>query len=415
MDLERRTTFPALRCIMGDWTYYVTYMRFSDVAAWVKRTDQVHRSKKLRDMIQRELTPRAEPIAAYLVEQQERFFNAIVVGVYGGMPQWYPIKVHDSPLLGSPKLDEDAEQSIGLLVLSGTEDLFAIDGQHRVEAIKQALKAESQLGAEDLAVIFVAHHTDTTGQRRTRRLFSTLNRYAKPVSKGEIVALDEDDAFAIVTRLLVEEFSLLSGFVRFGKTTPLPQNDRSSLTSILALYDIVETIHTPIIGAQQRRAIGHLKIRRPPDEVIDSILQEQMDYWRLLRDYFPEYDELFSSKPEDEKAAAYRGESGGHLMFRPVGQKAFAQATRIMRDRGFQMEDAIAQLARAPMSLAARPWTYVLWNPHLQRVNSKVSGLLPEAILLFYAQQKPRKSDYDALGEYRKLLEDPGAVFPVLE
>jgi len=39
---------------------------------------------------------------------------------------------------------------------------------------------------------------------RTRRLFTTLNKTAKAVTKGEIIALDEDDVMAIVVRNLVE-------------------------------------------------------------------------------------------------------------------------------------------------------------------------------------------------------------------
>ena len=285
---EERTTFPAIRCSMGDWIYYVTYMKFSDVAHWIKRTEEIHKSEKLRDMIQRALTRRVNPIVDYLIEQDERFFNAIVVGVYGGDPKWYSIEVSGTPVLESPDLDEDSQHSIGLLVLEGNEKLFAIDGQHRVEAIKEALPKQPDLKDEDQSVIFVAHRTDEAGQRRTRRLFSTLNRYAKPVSKGEIVALDEDDAFAIVTRRLVEEFPLLrsgfkkeAGFVRFGKTTPIPSTDRRSLTSVLALYDITEIIHVPFLDAQQRRKLQRLKIRRPNDDVLDSIFAEQTTYWSL--------------------------------------------------------------------------------------------------------------------------------------
>ncbi len=167
---EERTRFPAIRCSMGDWIYYITYMKFSDVAHWIKRTEEIHKSKKLRDMIQRALTGRVNPIVDYLVEQKERFFNAIVVGVYGGDPKWYSIEVSGSQVLGSPDLDEDSQHSIGLLVLEGNEKLFAIDGQHRVEAIKEALLKEPNLGSEDQSVIFVAHRTDEEGQRRTSSL-----------------------------------------------------------------------------------------------------------------------------------------------------------------------------------------------------------------------------------------------------
>jgi DNA sulfur modification protein DndB len=419
-EYQLRTTFPALRCAMGDWFYYVTYMRFSDVAHWIKRTDQIHKSKKLRDMIQRQLTPRASPIADYLMEQQERFFNAIVVGVYGGAPQLYPLEIGDSPILGSADLDEDSRRSIGLLALDGSEQLFAIDGQHRVEAIKQALEREPQLRDEELSVVFVAHGTDEEGKTRTRRLFSTLNRYAKPVSKGEIVALDEDDAFAIVTRRLVEDFSLLQsgleegeeGFVLFKKTAPIPPTDHKSLTSILALYDITEIIHIPFLNTKQRRKLKKLKIRRPSAQVLDSIFDEQVRYWSLLEAHIPEYGELFKSKPEEEVAGRYRTEEGGHLMFRPAGQKAFARSVRIMLDRGQSVEKAVEALSSVPMNLNAPPWQYVLWNPSTRKINSKASNLSLESMFLHYVGQEPRRSNYNLLDEYRKMLDDPLAELP---
>ncbi len=419
-EYRLRTTFPALRCIMGDWFYYVTYMRFSDVAHWIKRTDQIHKSQKLRDMIQRELTPRATPIANYLIEQQERFFNAIVVGVYGGAPQWYPLEIGDSPILGSADLDEDSRHSVGLLVLDGNEKLFAIDGQHRVEAIKRALEREPQLRDEELSVIFVAHGTDEEGRTRTRRLFSTLNRYAKPVSKGEIVALDEDDAFAIITRRLVDDFSLLKsgfgdeeGFVRFGRSAPIPASDQQSLTSILALYHIVEIIHVPVLDRKQRSKMGRLRIRRPTDQTLDTVFDEQIHYWCLLEESIPEYRELFKSEPKDQVAGKYRTREGGHLMFRPAGQQAFSRAVRIMMDRGEKMEDAVIALSSVPMELNTPPWRHVLWNPGTKRINSKAGALLPEGIFLHCVSQKPRKTNYNLLGKYREVLDDLQADLPL--
>lgn len=423
MREQKTKTFPALRCSMGDWFYYVSSLKFSDVDCWIKPTTEIHRSENLRDMIQREISERILPIVDYLLEQKERFFNAIVVGVYGGSPQWYPIEVRDSPVIGSPNLDEDSRNAIGLLVFEGNEQLFAIDGQHRVEAIKKALVEKPELASEDLAAIFVAHGTDEVGRTRTRRLFSTLNRYAKPVSKGEIVALDEDDAFAIVTRRLVEEFDLLNpgftiekenaaGFVSFGKTTPIPARNETSLTSILALYDIVETIHTPISDRNQKLAQKKLKHRRPTDEILESIYQEQVKYWRFLKEYIPEYQEVFDSQPYKKIVSKYRTRDGGHLMFRPLGQKTFARAVRIMMDRGIEMKIAIQTLSTVPMMLNTAPWEHVLWNPMLKRINSKSSDLLREGIFLQYVGQNPR-DNYDVITEYRKVVNDSQAELPV--
>jgi len=414
--IAKRTTFPALRCEMGDWIYYITYLRFSDVSIWIKQTDEVHKSERLRDMIQREIRSRVNPIVEYLVEQKERFFNAIVVGVYGGSPQWFPIKVGDSPVLGASDLDEESRASIGLLRLEGGEKLFAIDGQHRVVAIKKVLEQTKSLKSEEVCAIFVSHSIDEVGMRRTRRLFSTLNRYAVPVSKGEIVALSEDDAFAITTRRLVEEFTLLKsgkkdqiGFVHFGKTTPLPQTDRTSLTSLLSLYEIVTTLHIPFSDKAARRQMEKLKHRRPTETTLKSIYAQQTKYWALLVKQFSEYRELFDSAPKDHIAAKYRSSNGGHFMFRPAGQQAFARATRTIMDRGISMAKSVEALSRCPMSLASPPWSGVLWNTATRRISSKTSKLLIDGLLLHYAGQKPRKSDFDLLEEYRKVLGDPSA------
>jgi len=404
---------------MGDRVYYVTYMKFVDVEQWIHRTDQIHKSKMLREMIQRELQPRSKIIANYLLQQSERFFSAIVVGVYGGEPQWYPINVDDSPVLGNPELDSDSRDSIGLLKLSGDEKLFAIDGQHRVEAIKEAISQDPELGLEELSVIFVAHEIDDEGRECTRRLFTTLNHWAKPVSKGEIVALDEDDAFAIVTRRLVEEFPLLKSesreetrFVDFGKQAQLNQSDRKSLTSILTLYDLTYTIHVPIkMQPTSREKFKRLKLRRPSDTVLDEIYEQQTEYWTILKDNFPEYQELFNSNPQDEVAGKYR-DNAGHLMFRPIGQKAFAKVVRIMMDRSWVMKDAIASLASVPMALNEPPWKYVLWNPSTTRINSKVSSQLPESIFLYYIGEMPRKKNYNLLHDYRRTLDDQKAELP---
>jgi DNA sulfur modification protein DndB len=394
---------------MGDWVYYVTYLTFNDITHWIKKTDQIHKTERLREMIQRQLSSRSISIAKYLINQEERFFNAIVVGVYGGAPKWYPIDIEASPVLGEVELDDSSRDSIGLLMLEGNEGLFAIDGQHRVEAIKQALKTKPELGTDEISVIFVAHKTDEKGQTRTRRLFSTLNRYAKPVSKGEIVALDEDDAFAIITRRLVEDFYLMKGFVHFGKTAPLPPNDRKNLTTILALYDISQVIYVPILDNKQRQQMKKLKILRPSDEVLDNILEEQKNYWAILKDYFPEYKRLFQSEPNENVAGEYRTSEGGHLMFRPAGQQAFARSVRIMMDRGMEMKDAVAQLSSVSMRLNAPPWRNILWDPNRKKINNNVSPLLTESVLLHCVDQEPRSQKYNLLAEYRKMTGDDNA------
>ena len=79
-------SFPAIQCRLGDWVYFISALPFAEVAERIRRAEEVHTNKGLSDMIQRALNERKSDIADYIRTQDERFFNAIVVGIYGGSP-----------------------------------------------------------------------------------------------------------------------------------------------------------------------------------------------------------------------------------------------------------------------------------------------------------------------------------------
>jgi DNA sulfur modification protein DndB len=290
---------------------------------------------------------------------------------------------------------------MGVLRLTGTERIFAIDGQHRIEGIKQAIGDERQLENEQLAVIFVAHHTDASGKQRTRRLFSTLNRYAKPVSKGEIVALDEDDAFAIVTRRLVEEYPALMGDrVAYSRTTPIPPGNASAITTILGLYDLVVTLEVSLRENRKQR-LRELTALRPPRDVIDAVYRKQVELWEALVRYVRPIAQCVRADAREGVARRYRTNEGGHLLFRPAGQKVFGQAVRVLMDRNLSIQDAVAQLSRAPMMLQDQFWHGVLWDPNAQRMVTR-NAKLGQNLLLFATRHASEPRDYDLREEYRR-------------
>jgi DNA sulfur modification protein DndB len=399
---------------MGDWAYYITFMRFSDIRYWIKQTDEIHSSEGLRDLIQRKLTNRSKDIAEYLVKQKERFFNSIVVGVYDGIPEWYALEVGDSPLPTAPELDDESRYAMGFLAFEGTEKLFAIDGQHRVEGIKQALTQKPELGDDEQSVLFVAHRTDEAGRERTRRLFTTLNKHAKRVSKTDIIALDEDDAFAVTTRRLVDNFSLFNtGFVNFkARRADIPRSDQVSLTTVVTLNDIVECVYIPVETSRRGYKLKNLKQMRPSEDTLTAIYDEQVWYWNALKENVSEYNELFSSEPSKKVAEKYRNSEGGHLLFRPMGQLAFARAVGIIKERGQSIEKAVEALSNVPMNLSQPPWVYVFWNP-TQKKMIKPNSWLAESLLLHQVGHPPRKQPRkDLLIEYRKAVDNPGAELP---
>jgi DNA sulfur modification protein DndB len=330
--------FPSLRGRMGDWWYYVTTLTLADVSARIRRADEIHEKAALKTWIQRTISPeRLQQIARYLRCQEQHFFNGIVVGIYGGEPEWFSIEIGESLVVKDINIDERTQTSVGLLKLTGREEIFAIDGQHRVEGIKEALKKMPELGDEEQCVIFVGHKKTDEGRERTRRLFSTLNKYAVPVSPGELVALSEDDAFAIVTRQLIDTYQPLNEhFVPLTSTTNIPKPNNICITTVLGLYTLISIISYPKTseGNQLR---NQAKIGPPTDKRIQGIYELQLRFWEALREYVPEIREVTDSQPNNKLASKYRDDNGGHVLFRPFGQKAFANAIRLMMDKGMEL------------------------------------------------------------------------------
>ncbi|MGD0487875.1 MAG: DGQHR domain-containing protein [Syntrophorhabdales bacterium] len=410
MITQEACLLPAIRARMGNWWYYITTMTFKEVAERVKRVRDIHESKSLKTWIQRELKEgRTREIAEYLNSQPQRFFNAVVLGLFQGTPDWYPISVSTGHVETGVELEERVRSAFGLIKLTGHEQIFAIDGQHRVEGIKMALGLDggSKLAGEELTVIFVAHNTDELGRQRTRRLFTTLNKYAKPVSEGEIVALSEDDTFAIVTRKLVDEYpGLNSEFVPLYKTANIPAQDKRSLTSLISLYRLVRVISVPYGGRASSRLV-----KGPSDPTTISEFYIQVtEFWEAIKACFGQVAEVCDSRPEAEIAAKYRHRNGGHFLFRPFCLVAFARAVSVLMRRGFSVAEAVKTLATAPFEISEDPWRHVVWNPTKCNMINKNEPLVRN-LLLHLAKQALAPKDFDLKAEYANAVGEAQTSF----
>src|SRR5260370_996101 len=90
---------PALRAHMGDWIYYAAFLKLRDIAQRVFLADEIHKHEGLRDMIQRSIdsSGHAESIKQYLLNKSQRFFNALVIGVYAGEPNFFDLDLQHGP------------------------------------------------------------------------------------------------------------------------------------------------------------------------------------------------------------------------------------------------------------------------------------------------------------------------------
>jgi DNA sulfur modification protein DndB len=358
---------PALRAHMGDWIYYAAFMKMSDISARVSLADDIHEHKGLRDMIQRSVdkSKHAESIKEYLLSQEQRLFNSLVLGVIGGAPDFYELKIGETNRIQPQHLPSYLEGALGVLEFTGGEKMFAIDGQHRVVGIRRAVADHPELGDEEVITLLVGHKNTPAGLERSRRLFSTLNRYAKPVSKSDIIALDEDDIVAILTRRLVEQNAFFSKFLLVKKGKGIQVTDKRFFTTIEALYDTVDIL---LRKENRKGEWARFKKFRPKDATLDREYKEVDSFWGEMTDSFVALSELAASAPDDEVTARYRSRAGGNLLFRPVGLLFIVGAIRRLVDAGYKREQVVTAMGELDLNLDARPWERLIWDPVNRRM-----------------------------------------------
>jgi len=405
---------PALYCEMGNWKYFATCMRLGDVAERIKYANELIHPERYDEWIQREIQPqRRKKITDYLLNHPERFFSSLVVTVFGGAPKWLDLGMVDSRQLSLDDLEPltlvEIDKALGLLLLSGGEDLFPIDGQHRLSGIREAIKSNPDRKEDVVSVLFVADR----GRIETRRLFSTLNRYAVPVNKGERIILDEDDGMAITTRRLIEKYPLFrKKRVAPPKRSSLTETDQTSFTTAVTLYTVNTILCSNYYEGKPWKKYSLTGPKRPNDEQLDLIYKLVTRFWALMEKKFPAVGSVRSQSFE-EAIAKHRGKNGGHLLFRPVGQMAFARAVRILHDRKVEMEEAFDAFRRIKsFELKDPPWRGVIWQGG--RIISKVEAQNLTARLLLYLGgfMTSKQEQYQLLEGYRKALDDDTVRLP---
>lgn len=377
---------PAIRAAIGDWVYYIATMRFKDVSIHVKRVDnELHNSILLKEMLQRSITSNYKNIAHYIETQQERFFNALVLAVYDGQPKWHEVRLQYDT--GEDFYD------LGVLELTGDEKIFPVDGQHRVEGIKEIVSKSPEYDDEQIPVIFIGHKTDAAGMQRSRRLFSTLNRYAKPVSMRDIIALDEDDVVAIASRELIDTHPLFSqGRILDSKSKAIPETNETAFTTIITFYECNYQLlwllvkNKDVINANGDRVRGKTKLKeyirhRPSDDEIATFSNICHSFWNTLIEELPEVREYVDKEPN---AKPYRNRNGGNILFRPIVLLPFVKAAiRVMDFTGNTFQEALGRLPKPLLSIDNPIWRNVIWNTETNTIIVSHKVLI-EQIMIYY-------------------------------
>ena len=399
---------PAIRGILGDNVYYTSSFTFKQIAERVKKIDQeLHTSTSLKDQLQRSLTKNYESITDYILSQKEHFFNALVLAVYDGDPVWNEIEVG---------FKGEDYYNMGFLRLNGEEKIFPVDGQHRVEGIKDAIKKSPELEDETIAVILIGHHKDKEEMEKTRRIFSTLNRYAKPVSTGDIIALDEDDTVAIVTRNMLESFPLFmnENISDEKKTKAIVEKDTKSFTSLIKLYETNKIVYKYYTSFRDNTKRIHSSTEidkflkfRPKQENIDDFEKYLTEFWELFINSFEGMKEYVASTEKDAAAKYRNRENGGLLYFRPV---ALPQLVTAILETCFRskvtLSDSMSAYSQLEMCISKAPWVKVLWDAESRTMIMKNKTLVRPLLMFMYDRSVLNAKELESLRiRYAKVLE----------
>jgi len=364
-------------------------------------------------MIQRQLeTNRAKQVSDYLENQPERFFNSLVIATYGGQPSWHAIssvKARKSDV-ELKDLDDDVVESVGFLVFRGDERLFALDGQHRLAGIKRACSdGLSEANADEISALVVAHKTSPKGLERTRRLFTTLNKTARPVSKGDIIALDEDDTMAICVRRLIEETEFFNNDrVAFVASNNMPTKNLISLTTIGNLYDVLKILFTQT-KTELKASSAELQRIRPSDERLDAYFELAKNFFGLLNDHFEEINQFFSAENTERVVDRHRGAHIGSVLFRPVGLETISKVIARL-SASMPLEAAVTLASRLPRSLSSLPYRGLMWGPSTKTIVNTHNVTVREVLLHMLGFSKI--SEPVLLVRYRKALGNVNAKLP---
>ncbi|MBD0862458.1 DGQHR domain-containing protein [Gordonia sp. zg691] len=366
-----KTFIPAFQATVGDWKYYMCVMKYAQVANNVNFAHEMGGNKDLNSLIQRGISSRTEDIEEYLLKSSHRFLGSLIVACWGGQPEYIELQMDDPD--GYLK---GVDSGFGVLTFDGSQQYFALDGQHRLTAIKSAVKRDPALGAEEICVLLVSHYNTTEGRERTQRLFTNINRNAKTTTKSENIALDVDDTFAVITRRLLTEHEFLrdTGRVRVFTKPPtdgdfslagasVPVTDPKAWTTIGILYSMLKHLGYGL----PKEAFD--EATRPSEDVLELAYKTLTSRVDDLLHYCGQIQEKLENTSDARALRSPKNKEGtGHAFMRPVVQETVCRAIEsILDQQTLSWDDTMSRLSELDWTIGRGIWLSV-FNPTAGRM-----------------------------------------------
>ena len=330
----------------------------------------------------------------------------------GGEPEWRYFNT-----LEGEGIPDDYKKKLGFLSLSGKEKMYALDGQHRMLGIKRALEREPERLQQDTVTVIFVHHDEhsPSGLRKSRRLFTVLNKHAVKVTKRDIIYLDEDDTMAVVTRMLVEEKGGI--FERRKRVASTPDNQfrgqsTPCYTTIGILYDCLNDLFPVLIRKYTKKRAKELREKCLEEGMLSMLKAETESIFNLIIANTKELNAYYRQKEGLEKIVdRYRsGEENDHLLFRPMGLHVYIKVLiRCYQEYG-DWNIAVKRCSKLPMRFGDPLLWRLIWNDKKKTIVGKNFTVLRRLYLHMLGLSKEEKSKL--LEDYKKAIDDNSVKLP---
>ena len=421
------TTVAAMKARLGDTEYYILSMKAQELVNIVKIPKELKEWEdlKLEERYQRDInyTRVRTQIAPYLANDESRFFGAIIVAAMNFDQTGDAFEPLASVLTKNlpAKYRSDAE-AMGFLTLRGGEVLVPLDGQHRLKAIEFAVTGRDEKGREiadispctdlaqeDVTVVLVPYVAE-----KARRIFTRVNRYARPTTAGQNYITDDDDIIAVLSRQIVNDH--IGGRLAKYHSNTLTTKD-PEFTTLAIVYNCNDfVIENTFPG-------GKVDKTKLPDQSKQTLFRDKVsEVWGVLLEQIDVFVDALSDQEEtgDAKRKEIRSKN---LLGKPVAQECLVRAYVKLTGTPTNMasKDACQKLNALPWDITeenVKVWQNVLWSGGVDGKIVTKKRVLASDLLFYLAGGNMTDQEKDQLlMDYRKQFpeeERPGKELPQL-
>lgn len=354
---------PAIRGSIGTTEYFLATMKAAEVVSTLKIPKEMPDwdNETLEERFQREINYKRvkEHIAPYLATDPDRFFGALIVDILNA--EGVKFEALTDSGVKVPQYFSSLAKSVGVLYLEGSELLVPLDGQHRLAALRFAmfgkdereqdipnLTPNPEIGKDDITLIIVLHD-----DKKARKIFNKVNRYAKATSKSDNLITADDDPIAVIARDVANDI-FGSRVINWSSNT---------LTASTGAFTTLATIYESTV-AYLERVVSNGKIdvmKLPSHEVMNLWEQEAVRLWKAFTNDITIVSDALVDPEEsgDDKRREVRDQ---FVLGKPVVQNALIVAIARAMSTGIALETAVERINKIDWRKDNPLWQRVLLN-----------------------------------------------------